>query len=175
MLKVLTIDDPKSLQILQSQSMRVKKIDRSTSNLINEMLHYVASNDSAAGLAAPQVGVLQRVIVITTKEHPNPKPIALVNPVIIEASEEKAVDYEGCLSIPDKYGLVERSVKIRVKYQNRYGKNMEMDAEDFTARVLQHEIDHINGILFTQHMKEGEKLLTKDELREKFEAESALA
>jgi peptide deformylase len=106
------------------------------------------------GLAAPQVSVSERVIVVEYPENEEdeeaePKLYVLVNPEIVKASNETVVNVEGCLSIPNIVGEVERAQAITVKGQNRHGKPVRLKLKDWTARIFQHEIDHVNGVLFT--------------------------
>ncbi len=108
------------------------------------------------GLAAPQVGVLRRVVVIDVAkrrdEEAVPQPIAMINPVITRASGEKATFEEGCLSIPDYYEEVERPAVIEVSYLDRDGRPASMEAEGILAVCIQHEIDHLDGVLFVDHI-----------------------
>ncbi len=115
-----------------------------------------AKNPPGAGLSAPQVGVLERVcIVYKFGEHTGPDSdsilgeYVLINPEIKKYSREKETNWEGCLSIPNTLGKVERSKKIRVEAYNEFGEKRIINASGFFARVIQHEIDHLDGILFT--------------------------
>jgi peptide deformylase len=144
--------------ILRKKSKPVTKINRSIHKLLDDMAETMYDADGV-GLAAPQVGVLKRVIVIDTREEDGPGLIEMINPEIVEYSGTQ-IGPEGCLSIPDLNGEVRRHKKIRVKGLDRHGNEVEMEAEDFLARVFQHEIDHLNGILFTDiaetiYRKEG--------------------
>jgi len=100
------------------------------------------------GLAAPQVGILKRVIVIDNRDEENGKRFYMINPEIIE-KEGVEVGMEGCLSVPGKQGTVERAKDIKVRYNDLSGEEKILEAEDFLARILQHEIDHLDGILYT--------------------------
>ncbi|TIR46244.1 MAG: peptide deformylase, partial [Mesorhizobium sp.] len=105
------------------------------------------------GLAAIQVGEPRRLLVIDlAKEGEPPAPHVFINPEILESSDERSVYEEGCLSIPDYYAEVERPAAVRVKYLDREGKLQEMQAEGLMATCLQHEIDHLNGVLFIDHI-----------------------
>jgi len=111
------------------------------------------------GLAAPQVGVLQRVIVIDVeqgeredREGERGNPICLVNPEIIWTSEALNTYEEGCLSIPGQYAPVDRPEKVRIKYLDYNGREQELEADGLLATCIQHEIDHLDGILFTDHL-----------------------
>ena len=107
-------------------------------------------HEEGIGLAAPQIGVGTRVIVIDLRreEHPDDEPMALVNPRLTWTSSETAKQTEGCLSIPTLEEIVERPAKVRVEAHDPDGKRVELYAEDLLARALQHEIDHLDGVLF---------------------------
>ncbi len=123
------------------------------------------------GLAAPQVGKLLRLVVIDIAPDKTPAPIALINPEIIAASEEKATREEGCLSLPDQYAEVTRPAWVKVKYQDEHGAKQEIEGEGLLAACLQHEIDHLNGVLFVDYLSSLKRniLLRKlaKELKEK--------
>ncbi len=104
------------------------------------------------GLAAPQVGVLLRVIVIDIAPDKTPAPMTLINPEIIATSEETAAREEGCLSLPDQYAEVTRPAWVKVKYQDEQGVKREIEGDGLLAACLQHEIDHLNGVLFVDHL-----------------------
>lgn len=106
------------------------------------------------GLAAPQVGIPLRVIVI---ELPGKEPFALINPEVVRRSGEREV-LEGCLSVPGYRGDIKRSLSVTVKGQNRQGKQMRMKAKELLAQVLEHEMDHLNGILYIDHLESRDKL-----------------
>ncbi len=104
------------------------------------------------GLAAPQVGILQRFFVVDVAEGENKEPRFFINPIIVERSGKKSVYEEGCLSLPKQFGDVKRSETIRIRYQNRDGDMQEIDADGMLARCIQHELDHLDGILFVDHL-----------------------
>lgn len=114
---------------------------------------------NGAGLAAPQVGVLRRVCIVINGEG---ELIELINPEIISADGEQT-GLEGCLSIPGKWGIVSRPNRVRVKAQDRYGKAFEVEGEELTARAFCHEIEHLDGHLFSEHV---DRFLTEAELEE---------
>ena len=117
------------------------------------------------GLAAPQIGILQRVITLDcTAQDEDNSPLVMFNPEIIESSEETSSYEEGCLSIPDYYAEVERPAKVTVSYQDISGERKEMEAEGLLATCLQHEIDHLNGVLFIDHISK----LKRDMVVKKF-------
>ncbi|MBU6398109.1 MAG: peptide deformylase [Rhodospirillales bacterium] len=104
------------------------------------------------GLAANQVGSLLRVIVVDVAPKEQPTPIALINPEIIARSDETATQEEGCLSIPDQYAEVTRPARVKVRYHDVAGIKQEIEAEGLLAACLQHEIDHLNGVLFVDYL-----------------------
>jgi len=129
--------------ILRKISKVVKNIDERTQILIDDMLDTMYESNGV-GLAAPQVGILKRVVVIDIGDGP----IVLINPEIVETNGE-VKDVEGCLSVPGKQGNVIRPQYVKVKAEDRDGNSIEIQGEDLLARALCHEIDHLNGILYT--------------------------
>ena len=121
------------------------------------------SNQNGVGLAAPQVGVLRRAVIVLETNVPEEKDeyiIELVNPEIIEADGEQK-GAEGCLSVPGEYGLVKRPMHVKVRAQDRNGEFFEVEGEGLTARCFCHEIDHLEGIIFTSKC---ERMLTEEEM-----------
>jgi peptide deformylase len=117
------------------------------------------------GLAAVQVGEPRRVVTIdATRGEEEKKPVALINPEILWKSDETTVHEEGCLSIPDYVDEVERAAKVKARFLDLEGRTIEIEAEELFARVLQHEIDHINGVLFIDHLSK----LKRDRVKKKF-------
>ncbi|MBW8269535.1 peptide deformylase [Caldovatus aquaticus] len=104
------------------------------------------------GLAAPQVGVGLRLAVVDLQPEDKPAPIVLVNPEVVAASAERALREEGCLSLPGQYAEVERPARVKVRFQDLTGARREMEADGLLAACLQHEIDHLDGILFVDHL-----------------------
>ncbi len=146
--------------VLKKKADSVAKVDAETLKLMDDMLDTMYAADGI-GLAAPQVGVSTRVIVMDLDqqrgddippEQKRGKPLYFVNPEITWKSEEQRTYNEGCLSIPGQYADVERPDKIRVKFLDRDGKAQEIEADGLLATCLQHEIDHIDGILFIDHL-----------------------
>lgn len=122
-------------------------------SFIADMISTMSAKDGA-GLAAPQVGVSERIIIVNNK---NKKNLVMINPVITRRSWKKVVADEGCLSVVNEsgsiiYGKVERHKSITCQYFDEQGKKKKIKAEDYLARVIQHEIDHLNGILFIDHL-----------------------
>jgi peptide deformylase len=137
---------------LRTKCPKVPKVDDSTRKLIDDMVDTMR-DAPGIGLAAPQVGVLLRVIVAEVDDQLH----ALVNPEIIRAEGEQVAD-EGCLSIPGYVGEVKRFERVVVKAKNRSGKDVRVRGEGLLARCLQHEIDHIDGILFTDRLTSPDSL-----------------
>jgi peptide deformylase len=149
-LPILTLPEP----VLRQKAKRVSKIDGSIQKLIADMLETVRADPGRAALAAPQVGVSLRVIVISI---PGAEDIALVNPEIVKSSGEHAVT-EGCLSVPGYYGEIKRARQVTAKGRDASGKEIRIKASGLLAQALQHEIDHLNGKLYIDHLESQEKL-----------------
>ncbi|MEW6142004.1 MAG: peptide deformylase [Chloroflexota bacterium] len=149
-LRIRTVPDP----ILRQKARRVTSIDASVLRLIDNMIDTLKSAGHGVGLAATQVGRLLRIAVI---ELPDEPVIVLINPEIVKHEGERVVE-EGCLSIPGYRGQVKRSVSVKVKYRNREGKEERLKCDDLTAQVVEHELDHLDGVLFTDHLVEPGKL-----------------
>jgi peptide deformylase len=135
--------------VLRRKAVKVTNFDQDLLKLIDDMVETMREAPGV-GLAAPQIGVSQRIVVVEYAEEENkqPKLYALINPEIIKPSEEKELGIEGCLSLPGLVGEVERHVSITVKGQNRFGKPVKMKPSGWLARIFQHEIDHLEGILY---------------------------
>ena len=147
-------------RVLQQKATKVEDIHHPhIQQLIDDMV-YTCERQKGMGIAAPQVGYSLAIFILMS--HPNPRypyapvmPVtAVINPTILEYSQEQVLDWEGCLSIPDKRGQVFRSEKIYVRYHDRDGEEVFVDYEGFIARVFQHEYDHLQGTLFFERMKE---------------------
>ena len=140
---------------LRKKSREVTDFNERLWTLLDDMAETMKEQDGV-GLAAPQVGILRRCVTIDVGEGLH----ELVNPVIVETEGDQCGG-EGCLSIPGEYGLVHRPKKLRVLYQDRYGKPQELEAEDYLAVAVCHETDHLDGILF---IDKAERMLTPEEL-----------
>ncbi len=134
--------------------------------LLDDLLETLA-DANGAGLAAPQVGVLRRVCVVMDED--SEEYLELVNPEIVARSGEQT-GLEGCLSVPGKWGIVTRPQRVRVRAQDRDGNWFEVEGEDLTARAFCHEIEHLDGHLYTEHI---DHFLSDEELREYLEQEEA--
>ena len=158
--------------ILHKPAEKIREFDAETKKLITDLLDTLrdAKDPEGAGLAAPQIGVLKRALIARRfyRDPDNPeielsKEYVFVNPKIISSSEELVSGMEACLSIPDTYGLVERPKKIKVKALDEHGEVVRKTLTGFMARIVQHEIDHLDGILFTDKLVDG-KTYTEQEL-----------
>jgi len=140
-------------EVLQQKAKKVPAIDASIQQLIDDMI-VTMQQANGVGLAAPQVGVLLRVIVL---QMPEQEPLSIVNPDIVKSSGERMV-IEGCLSIPGYQGELKRSEKVTVKGLDKEGKKIRIRATDLLAQALEHEIDHLDGILYTDRIDSEGKL-----------------
>jgi peptide deformylase len=141
-------------QILRRKAKRVRNIDGSVNKLIGDMIEKM-HDAPGVGLAAPQVGVSLRIIVIGLPEQED---IALINPEVVRRKGERVVN-EGCLSIPGYIGQLKRSESVTVKGRDRSGKEIRIKGEELLAQALEHEIDHLNGVLYI------DRLESRDDLR----------
>ena len=146
---IRTVPDP----VLRQKARRVKSIDKSIEKLIDEMIETMHSA-SGVGLAAPQVGIPLRVIVIGIPEE---EELALINPQIVRRAGERLVN-EGCLSVPGYFAQVRRAELVRARGLDRTGKEIRLRADDLMAQALEHEIDHLNGILYIDHLESMDEL-----------------
>ena len=139
--------------VLRQKAKKVSRIDGSIERLIDDMIETMRQANGV-GLAAPQIGVPLRVIVV---QMPGEEPIVLINPEIARRTGEQEVT-EGCLSVPGYYGEIKRSAEVVVKGKNRNGKVIRIRAEGLMAEAMQHEIDHLNGTLYIDHVESSERL-----------------
>lgn len=145
---IIKLPDPR----LRLVSAPVKSVDDSIRRLVEDMFETMY-DAPGIGLAAIQVGEPQRVVTMDLSKKDEPKdPKVFINPEIMWRSEEKATHEEGCLSIPEYYEEVERPERVKVRYQDLAGNTHEIDADGLLATCLQHEIDHLNGVLFIDHL-----------------------
>jgi peptide deformylase len=159
-LPIIEIPDPR----LKLVSEPVAQVDAGVRKLMDDLMETMY-DAPGIGLAAIQVAVAKRVLVLdVAREDEKPQPLCIANPEIVWASEELNVYQEGCLSIPDDYEDVERPKKVRVRYLDRDGKLQELDADGLLATCVQHEIDHLNGVLFIDHLSR----LKRDRVMKKY-------
>ena len=145
---ILTAPDPR----LQAVSSDVEAVTDEIRKLVDDMAESMYAADGI-GLAAVQIGVAKRVIVIDLDQKEGTRnPIAYINPKIIWTSDEMAVFEEGCLSVPEIWDDVERPARIKCEYLDRNGKKQLLEADGLLATCLQHEMDHLNGVLFIDHL-----------------------
>jgi len=157
---LIILPDP----VLRQVSKPVERVDDSLRKLADDMLETMY-DAPGIGLAAIQIGLPLRLLVIDlAKEDDEPAPHVFINPEILDSSDDRSVYEEGCLSIPEYYAEVERPASVRVKYVDRDGQQQEMMAEGLMATCLQHEIDHLNGVLFIDHISK----LKRDMVMRKF-------
>jgi peptide deformylase len=136
--------------LLRQQSPPVAKVDDAVRRLVDDLFETMRAA-KGVGLAANQIGVAKRVAVVDIGDE-DPPPLALINPVIVERDDEVDTAEEGCLSIPDIFGDVERPAHVVVEALDTDGKRFRVEARGYKARAIQHEIDHLDGILFLDHL-----------------------
>jgi len=150
---IVTLPDP----VLRRKARAVTTFDKNLQTVIDDMIETMR-DAPGVGLAAPQVGISDRLIVVEyfeneeaeeAEEEAKKKVWVMLNPEIVKASDEKVMGVEGCLSIPNLVGEVERYEAIQIKGLNRRGQPMRVKAQGWLARIFQHEIDHLNGVVFT--------------------------
>lgn len=155
--------------VLRKRASEVEGIENEeVQNFIDDLIE-TGIDSNGVGIAAPQVYESKRIFIISS--HPNaryPKapdlgPIAIINPEITSFSDEKEKDWEGCLSIPGIRGLVPRHKRVKVKYLTRDGEEVENEFSDFVARIFQHELDHLDGIVFLDRMESSHEIITEKE------------
>ena len=165
---IAQVDEP----ILRSQATAIDNVfDPQITNLIDSLIDTAIAN-KGVGIAAPQISQPYRLFIVAS--HPNDRypnaptmpPTAMINPRILHYGEETVKDWEGCLSVPNVRGLVPRYQTIEVEYTTRQGETKREVLTDFVARIFQHELDHLNGILFTDRIENSEDLYTEAEYRQ---------
>lgn len=148
LLPIITAPDPR----LKKVAAPVDAVDDEIRRLMDNMLETMYAAPGV-GLAAPQVGVLKRVIVAdVARSGEPPQPMRMANPEIVEASAERAVFEEGCLSLPEHFAEVKRPEQVRVRFVDHENEIRELDMDGFLATCIQHEMDHLDGILFVDHI-----------------------
>ena len=143
--------------ILRKKCEPLEKMDANTKKLMDDMLETMYQAPGI-GLAAVQIGILKRLVVIDiSKDEEKKNPIFLINPEIINLSEQTSVYEEGCLSLPGQFAEVERPAECILKYIDYYGKEKELKADGLLSTCIQHEVDHLNGILFIDYLSKLKK------------------
>jgi peptide deformylase len=169
-LPIITIPDP----VLRKRAASVERVDATLLELAQSMLATMY-DAPGIGLAAPQVGVLRRLIVMDPSRDEEPKqPLIMVNPVILERGSEMRIHAEGCLSIPDVTAEIERPATTRVGYIDEAGKKREKTLEGIWSTLVQHEIDHLNGVLFIDYLSRLKRDMIVKKFTKQKRAEQAL-
>ena len=151
--KIIIEPDP----ILRKKSIKLEKVDLEVKKLMDDMLETMYSAPGI-GLAAVQLGILKRVIVIDiSKEETKKNPLFLVNPVINYKSKKMSIYEEGCLSLPGHYAEIERPAECNLSYLDYHGKKRDLQAKGLLATCIQHEVDHLNGVLFIDYLSKLKK------------------
>jgi len=155
-------------RVLRQPAKRVAKVDNALRDLVRKMLQTMYSEDGI-GLAAPQVGVNKQLLVVDADpEDENNPPLVMVNPKIVSASKQMATGQEGCLSIPGVYLDVVRPAEVEVSFKDETGRPRKIKVDDLVARVIQHEMDHLNGVMFVDRV-ENSIALTQELKKNGFE------
>lgn len=170
-LEVVQLGEP----VLRQQAKPVVDLDQQLSRLIEDLITTVRQTNGV-GIAAPQVGKSQRLFIVAS--HPNPRypeaptmePTAMINPKLLAHSEEMLKDWEGCLSIPGLRGLVPRYQEIEVEYTNPAGQLQKQILTNFVARIFQHELDHLNGVVFLDRLDSTHDLVTEQTYQKRLAA-----
>lgn len=148
LLEIIVAPDPR----LKKKAVPVERVDAATRKLMDDMLDTMY-DAPGVGLAAPQVGVSKRIIVVDpAREGEKPAPLKMANPEIVWASEETKPHEEGCLSLPEEYQEVVRPASIKVRYLDEQNEIRTLDADGLLAVIIQHEMDHLEGLLFVDHL-----------------------
>ena len=147
-LKILTIPDPR----LKHKSSNVESFDKELKKTVKNMFETLYASGNGLGLAAPQVDIRKRIVVIDLNENGKSSPITFINPKIIKLSDEKFINQEGCLSVPEYYADVERAKEVEVEWHDDIGVKYKKNLSGLLSICIQHEIDHLDGILFIDHL-----------------------
>jgi peptide deformylase len=146
--EILIVPDPR----LKKECEPVEEVNDEIRELLDDMLETMYAAPGI-GLAAPQIGVMKRLVVMDVSDDKDkPEPLKLINPEIIWESEDTSVYQEGCLSIPEQYADVERPAEVGMRYMDENGETHEIEADGLLATCIQHEIDHLDGVLFTDYL-----------------------
>lgn len=147
-LNILTIPDPR----LKHKSQIVENFDKNLRKTVYDMYDTLYDSGNGIGLAAPQVNIKKRIVVVDLKVDGTSQPLTFINPVITNFSEEKFINQEGCLSVPEYYADVQRSKEIMLEWYDLQGKINRKSFSGLLSICIQHEIDHLDGILFIDHL-----------------------
>ena len=166
-LTVLRFPDPR----LKTKASNVSEITNETLTVIDDMLATMYE-EKGVGLAATQVNIHQRIVVMDVSEN-NDQPIVLINPEIITKSDETLINEEGCLSVPGIYAKVNRHTSCTVKALDRNGKEFTLDGEELLSICIQHELDHLNGVLFVDYLSPLKRQRIKAKLEKELRLDNA--
>jgi peptide deformylase len=169
-LPILVAPDPR----LKRTAQRVERVDGAIRKLMDDMLETMYAAPGV-GLAAPQVGVTSRVLVVDIGKGEDKKPLLMANPEIVSASDELATYEEGCLSFPEQFAEVERPAKVRIRYLDHENEMREIEAEGLLATCIQHEMDHLDGVLFVDHISALKRGIILRKMKKVKRAEAAPA
>ena len=165
--EILVLPDARLRQVADP----IEKVDASIKALAKDMLDTMY-DAPGIGLAAPQIGEMKRIVVMDlAKEGETPEPLVMINPEILKYSEETTVTEEGCLSIPELYYEVERPAEVTVRYTDLDGNTIDKDATDRLAICIQHELDHLDGVLYIDYLSR----LKRDRVLKKFQKADRLS
>ena len=161
--------------ILRKKSEPLQQVNNETQKLLDDMLKTMYAAPGI-GLAAVQIGILKRIIVIDiSKKEEKKNPIFLINPEITYQSKETSIYEEGCLSLPGHFAEIERPAKCKINYIDYHGKKAKLEAEGLLSTCVQHEIDHLNGILFIDYLSKLKKdMIIKKLVKQKKELDKAI-
>lgn len=163
-LPVLTLGDPRLRLVAQP----VQHLDDRLQTLVDNLI-WTAEKTNGVGIAAPQVGEAKRLFIVASRPNlrypqaPQMEPTPMINPRLVAHSDTKITGWEGCLSVPDQRGEVDRFQEIEVEYGDRHGNLQRRVFTDFVARIFQHELDHLDGTVFVDHVADPSTLLTEQE------------
>jgi peptide deformylase len=160
-LEILTIPDKR----LKHKSSEVENFDKSLEKIVKDLFDTLYSSGNGIGLAAPQVGIKKRIVVIDLKEEGKSVPITFINPKIIFSSDENSVNEEGCLSIPGYYAEIKRPNVVEVEWTDLDGKKNKDKLTGLMSICIQHEIDHLDGILFIDYLSNLKKKRAQEKVK----------
>lgn len=168
-LQVMELGHP----VLRRVAKSITEARRTSLQPLMDQLIQTAQQANGVGIAAPQVGISERLFIVASRPTPRyshapvMEPTVMINPQIVSHSAERVKDWEGCLSVPGVRGLVPRYQAIAVEYTDRYGQHQHQELTDFVARIFQHELDHLNGILFIDRVESTQDLISEQDYQER--------
>ncbi len=160
-LDILTIPDKR----LKHKSSSVEHFNNELEKIVNDMFDTLYASGNGIGLAAPQVGIQKRIVVIDLKEDGKPNPITLINPKVVKSSVRNILNEEGCLSIPGYYANVERPSEIDVEWNDLKGTKIKKKCSGLLSVCIQHEIDHLDGILFIDYLSKLKRKMAFEKVK----------